>query len=48
MSVRISLRLSSTLPLPSKLTQAVFLELNGTQIRNSIESGTKVGRKDNV
>lgn len=43
-----NLRLSSTLPRPSKLAHAVFLELKGTQIRNSIESGTNVGRNDKV
>lgn len=43
-----NLRLSSTLPRPSKLAQAVFLELKGTQIRSSMESGTNVGRNDRV
>lgn len=41
-------RLSSTRPRPSKLAQAVLLELKGTQIRNSIVSGNSIGRKDRV
>lgn len=41
-------RFNSILPRPSKLAQAVFRELNGTQIRSSIESGTKVGLNERV
>lgn len=33
---------------PSKLAHAVFLESLGTHIRKSMESGSNIGRKDNV
>lgn len=42
------IRFNSILPRPSKLAQAVFLELNGTQMRSSIESGTNVGLNESV
>lgn len=41
-------RFNSTRPLPSKLAQAVLLELYGTQMRSSILSGKSIGRNDNV
>ena len=42
------IRLSSTRPRPSNDAQAVLLELYGTQIRNSILSGSNIGLNDNV
>ena len=41
-------RFSSTRPRPSNDAHAVLLELYGTQMRNSMLSGSNIGRNDNV